>query len=80
MNRVQPKHNQPYEITRNLLQFGLIKNLPFQGILKNVLNPTIRRRFFPNIHFSHKPANTLLDFFYKPIVANRKIYGPDIIS
>jgi len=45
-----------------------------------VLNPTIRRRFFPYIHFRYKPADTLLDLFYKAIVANRKIYGPDIIS
>jgi len=60
---------------RNLIQFELIKNLPFQGILKNMLNPAIRRGFFHYMHFCHKPADTFLDLLNKAIVTNRKIYG-----
>jgi len=79
MNQVQPKHNQTYEITRNLLQFGLVKKLPFQGILKNLLNRAIGRRVFRHIHLTNKTTNTFLYPLDKALVSNGKIYGPGVI-
>jgi hypothetical protein len=58
----------------------VVKNLPFQGILRIPINRAIRCRLFLDIHLADKTTNTLFDPLDESIVTYSQFHRPDIVS